>query len=119
MTRMAIVARRRVRIDDIDAAAFWARVDRSDGDNCWRWLGAVGGNGYGYITVGSNQCGAHRASLILATNGDRELFALHSCNNPGANAADRRADRRDHGPPRTDRPRLGLRAVPREGERGR
>lgn len=52
----------------IDPARFWARVDQSDPDGCWPWLGAVSENGYGTVRVGGRTAKAHRVAFVLANN---------------------------------------------------
>lgn len=46
---------------------------------CWKWLGNVMPNGYGYLTVTNSNISAHRASYLLH-KGDipKHLMVLHS-----------------------------------------
>lgn len=45
------------------AIDFWARVD-ADGD-CWLWIGAIDGDGYGTCTVRRAKARAHRVAYEL------------------------------------------------------
>lgn len=70
-------------------AAFWAKVDRRGGADCWPWLGArhYGGTGYGPYGVvrlaGSRRTGAHRVALALSGIAvDDDLCVLHTCDVP-------------------------------------
>lgn len=78
---------------------FWSRVDKSDPDGCWNWIGAISktGGGYGvisgklfgvrYVPPGQNIL-AHRVSWIMA-NGPipdspeyHGTVVMHKCDNP-------------------------------------
>lgn len=49
---------------------------------CWLWLRAVDQHGYGTRVEGHSK--AHRASFFAANpDGDRKLFVLHKCDQPG------------------------------------
>jgi hypothetical protein len=65
---------------------FWARVDRSAGDDaCWPWTGRVMATrrGYGRLMFKGRLVGAHRMALILATCSEHvDEFACHRCDNP-------------------------------------
>lgn len=64
---------------------FWAKVDRSNPNGCWPWLGSKRkrGKGHGYFMVDGKSISAHRYALILATGGDRPgMEACHTCDNP-------------------------------------
>lgn len=41
---------------------FWAKVDRSDPDACWRWTAAINRGGYGVFGSGANTATAHRVA---------------------------------------------------------
>jgi hypothetical protein len=64
------------------AGEFWARVDRSQPDGCWPWLGMLG-KGYGVVRWKTRAMKAHRVALAL-TDGDwsNELDVCHTCDNP-------------------------------------
>lgn len=63
-------------------AAFWARVNKTDG--CWLWTGAKNEWGYGLTTwTGAKNLRAHRISYELA-NGTipAGLLVMHRCDTP-------------------------------------
>ena len=72
--------------DDIDR--FWTRVAVAGEADCWNWTAGKNGVRYGvfYCDTGGGRRAilAHRFSLGLALKKDlpRELFVLHSCDNP-------------------------------------
>jgi len=50
-----------------DEERFWAKVDKSDPDGCWRWTGATdGGHYYGSFMFEGKVRRAHRVSWTLA-----------------------------------------------------
>lgn len=44
---------------------FWAKVDVRGADECWPWLGAPNGSGYGWFNRDGRVLGAHRVSYEL------------------------------------------------------
>lgn len=64
---------------------FWKNVERSDG--CWRWLGSLGGHGYGQIMVNRKAWTAHRYAYVLAhgeipmRDGKHGAVVMHTCDN--------------------------------------
>jgi hypothetical protein len=69
--------------------AFWKKVQRSSENECWDWIGAVAGRGYGYMTIRSpgeprENVYSHRRMLEVALG--RALRpdeqACHSCDRP-------------------------------------
>lgn len=60
---------------------FWAKVDRRDPGECWRWTGATSGNGYGYIRVQGRPVKATRVAMQLDGR-DPGTVARHTCDNP-------------------------------------
>ena len=63
---------------------FWARVDRSAGDEaCWPYTGSRRGNGYGRLRLFGKYELAHRVAYRL-TAGDipDALHVCHRCDNP-------------------------------------
>jgi hypothetical protein len=63
---------------------FWAKVDIRGADECWPWVGARHGKGYGHVRVGGKIQKAARVALTLsgqpANLGD--VQACHACDNP-------------------------------------
>lgn len=61
---------------------FWKSVDKTG--NCWFWVGAKTGNGYGAISYKGRQIGTHCMSWMLANNQEipKGMQVLHSCDNP-------------------------------------
>jgi hypothetical protein len=45
-------------------AAYWSKVERSDG--CWIWKGAISGERYGQFSLYGERVKAHRFSFLLA-----------------------------------------------------
>ena len=67
------------------ADRFWRRVEKSDPDQCWPWVGEISNN-YGVMRLYGKRgprLGAHRVSWILEhgpiTDG---LHVCHVCDNP-------------------------------------
>ena len=60
---------------------FWARIDKTGGDDaCWNWLGCLTLE-YGQVTYNYKNWGAHVLALTLTT-GSKPLdkpFACHNC----------------------------------------
>lgn len=51
---------------DLDAAAFWALVDRGAGPGgCWRWTGPTNSDGYGIVEIAGCAWRAHRVAWLL------------------------------------------------------
>lgn len=72
-----------------DIERFWNYVDKSKGDDeCWLWIGANNGNGYGILGVTveakrHKKFYAHRMAYEL-TYGDipKRMYICHHCDNP-------------------------------------
>lgn len=63
---------------------FWSKVDRRGPDECWPWIGGIGGkDGRGSFQYPGGSV-ASRFSLILAKGlpASNDLFACHRCDNP-------------------------------------
>ena len=62
---------------------FWAKVDKRNESECWRWLAAPNAKGYGRFYDGESNIPAHRYSYVLV-NGfvPAGLILLHSCDHP-------------------------------------
>lgn len=68
---------------------FWARVDKSGGDDsCWPWTGCIGGFGYGSFAMDHVKYNAHRLAWILMNgpipkgDGYHGTCVCHRCDNP-------------------------------------
>jgi hypothetical protein len=60
---------------------FWAKVDRSGGDDaCWPWTGRRHPSGHGIYDHDNTYSYAHRYAYTLA-HGEPEHFVLHRCDN--------------------------------------
>lgn len=62
---------------------FWEKVDKESPDGCWLWTGARTANGYGGLTLGGKDRGAHRVSLEYSLGRPlaKGMLACHSCRN--------------------------------------
>jgi hypothetical protein len=84
-TRKAALARWGVRTM---AARFWSKVENSSGADCWQWLDAGRGGGYGAFGIKRNgkhiTVDAHRIAWELSYGPVPEgMFVCHRCDNPG------------------------------------
>jgi hypothetical protein len=61
------------------ADLFWARVDRSDPDGCWLWLGARNWGGYGQAQAHRRPVLAHRLSVLLDGRDPTGGVVRHTC----------------------------------------
>jgi hypothetical protein len=69
-------------LDAAKVASFWAKIDRSGGDDaCWPWLRAIDSGGYGQLTLLGKHLRACRLAYELAVGPiDRKLVIDHICN---------------------------------------
>lgn len=64
-------------------ARFWAKVDVRGPDDCWPWLAANDGRGYGRVRIGAKITSAAHVSLTLSGRPrPGGQMSLHSCDNP-------------------------------------
>lgn len=62
---------------------FWAYVSVGALDECWEWKRRRHGFGYGKLSVGGREFGAHRVAYTLAVRPIPDgLCVLHHCDNP-------------------------------------
>lgn len=62
---------------------FWEKVDRRGPDECWPWIGAEHGRGYGGILINYKSVPAHRVAHALCKGVvPPGMFVLHRCDNP-------------------------------------
>ena len=65
------------------AQAMWDRIDVRGAEECWRWLGAVKGNGYGAFNYKGTGYNAHRLVYeTLVGTIPQGLVLDHICSNP-------------------------------------
>lgn len=67
------------------AARFWSKVDRRSDSECWPWLGATNGRGYGKLGSIPNNGNvyAHRISYEMHVGPiPSGRFVCHACDNP-------------------------------------
>ena len=61
---------------------FWNKVDRSG--ECWEWIAATAGGGYGVFRLDGRNVPAHRLSYAMANNTPippRDMDVCHTCDN--------------------------------------
>ena len=61
--------------------AFWEKVDKRGDDECWPWLGARAGCGYGHIRHDGTCYQAHRVSLAISRGSEPQGQVDHICRN--------------------------------------
>jgi hypothetical protein len=75
-------------VSDLEASAFWKRVERRGLGECWPWMGALA-LGYGRLCIGGKQRWAHRLAYELLVGPipeDKQIDHLcrnRRCVNPG------------------------------------
>lgn len=63
----------------IEITRFWQKVRK--GPECWEWIGAKA-SGYGWVSIGGRQYGAHRVSVRIAGGSiPRGMWVCHRCDN--------------------------------------
>lgn len=67
-----------------DLARFSSKVDQRGPKECWPWLGAKNGKGYGNFMLAGRYTSAHRAAFIIEHGywPDRRFEVCHECDNP-------------------------------------
>ena len=68
----------------VNTQAFWSKVAIGGKDECWPWIGAQDGQGYGRFHVGKSRNStmlAHRIAHGLMTSEEPEAVC-HRCDNP-------------------------------------
>ncbi len=69
--------------DEKLAERFWRKVNRCVADECWNWLGAKTGNGYGAFKAHGKTMPAHRFSYeVGCANIPVNALVCHHCDNP-------------------------------------
>jgi hypothetical protein len=61
---------------------FMKYVEPEPNSGCWLWVGAWGGDGYGYFRIGRRLAHSQRMSYELFRGPLNGLWALHKCDNP-------------------------------------
>lgn len=65
------------------AAAFWASVQKAEGDGCWEWIGQRDDHGYGRVTRQGHDLRAPRYAWELTRGPIPDaLMVCHHCDNP-------------------------------------
>lgn len=65
------------------AERFWEKVNKSDGDKCWVWVGSFDSYGYGNIWTGKRKTRASRVSWEMKCGPiPQGLCVCHKCDNP-------------------------------------
>lgn len=64
--------------------AFWSRVDMTEEDDCWSWMGSKTDRGYGvYAPLPGVLLRTHRVAYALHNSGiDDAMMVCHRCDNP-------------------------------------
>jgi len=62
--------------------AFLDKFIKLGPDDCWEWLGADNGKGYGELRIQGHKCYAHHIAWYLHTGDWPSLHVLHTCDNP-------------------------------------
>lgn len=60
---------------------FSAKVVFGKNDECWPWIGALDGRGYGVIKFMGKMEKAHRVSYMIYKGKIGDLHVLHKCDN--------------------------------------
>ena len=63
---------------------FWEKVDKRGNDECWPWMGATSGRGYGrFSNKAIPENGSHRIAWMMSFGQiPAGLFVCHRCDNP-------------------------------------
>jgi hypothetical protein len=62
---------------------FWSKVNVKTRSECWEWIGARSGNGYGQIRINNVTHNSHRIAWELIHGKIKNgLHVLHQCDNP-------------------------------------
>lgn len=75
------MAKRIPQLHSIQISRFRMRVNRSGGpEACWLWMGHIGENGYGIVSLKGRQYKAHRLSYFIEHGRiDHDRLVLHRC----------------------------------------
>jgi hypothetical protein len=67
----------------IQRVKFWSKVDVKSFDQCWNWIGASNGEGYGRMMIEKVRDKSHRIAFQM-TNGKipKGICVCHRCDNP-------------------------------------
>lgn len=77
-------------LDQETLERFWAKVDKSGGENaCWEWMAGIDTGGYGAFNIGNRRLHtkrkvqSHRLSYLIEHGSIPEgMLVCHRCNNP-------------------------------------
>lgn len=76
---------RRLVVNPSIAKRFWAKVNVTNAEGCWEWIGAVSPSGYGSFGLGTKiTAPAHRVAFALSNclSVLPDKFVCHHCDNP-------------------------------------
>jgi hypothetical protein len=64
--------------------SFWAKVEKNQGNECWKWKGYKNRQGYGRMGIAPSECvNAHCVSWVIHNGRIPEgKFVCHKCDNP-------------------------------------
>lgn len=69
-------------LSDSDKARFWGKVERRTDRDCWPWLGATSGGGYGSFYLRGKMLQAHRVAVKLSGYATPTRMVVdHECRN--------------------------------------
>lgn len=72
-----------VRISEKQINRFYNFLGHKNNNGCIRWLGTIGNDGYGRISINHETYRAHRIAWIIVNGPIEEgLWILHKCDNP-------------------------------------
>jgi hypothetical protein len=70
-------------IDAVRRVKFWQKVERSEGDGCWLWIGSRNAKGYGRFRSSGYDVIASRAAWEFTVGPIPDgLLVCHRCDNP-------------------------------------
>lgn len=69
-------------LDSTHLDRLWSRIDQKDHEDCWPWIGAKNGNGYGRINLGERLAYPHRLVFEVTAGPIPDGMQVdHTCHN--------------------------------------